>query len=210
MCLDRGKKMIRQNRIPFLRDMFSEYDYIMTNTEMQERGIYYTTVQKLVEMGLVKKVKRGYYHWIGGDGDSEIMMIDRLFPDAVLCMETALFYYQYIDQRPNVWHIAIDKNTSKQRVKVSYPPIRAYRVEFELLVFGESEGEIDNVKVRIYDRDRTICDVLRCNGKIEEALWMQAAENYLRDPEKNIPNLIRYAKRLRVKKRVKEVLGIEI
>jgi hypothetical protein len=31
-----------------------------------------------------------------------------LFPDAVLCMNTALFYYVYSDRTPAEWHLAVD------------------------------------------------------------------------------------------------------
>ena len=57
------------------------------------------------------------------------------------------------------WNLAIDKNVSRQRTKIDYPFIKAYRVENALVALGETTGKIDSVDVRIYDRDRTICDV---------------------------------------------------
>ena len=45
------------------------------------------------------------------------MIINRLFPDAVLCMETAPFYYKYSDRNPAEWNFAIDENVSKRRTK---------------------------------------------------------------------------------------------
>ena len=42
--------------------------------------------------GLIERVRRGYYHWTQDNGESEGVIINRLFPDAVFCMETALFY----------------------------------------------------------------------------------------------------------------------
>ena len=42
-------------------------------------------------------------------------------PDAVLYMETALFYYRHSDRNPAEWNIAIDKNVSKDHTKIDYP-----------------------------------------------------------------------------------------
>ena len=123
-------------------------------------------------------------------------------------METALFYYRYIDRNPAEWNFAIDKNVSKRRTKIDYPFIKACRVESELVTLGETEGEIDFHKVRIYDHDRTICDVLRNRNKMDREIFNKAVQGYVKDPKKNIPNLMEYAKVLRVQTKVKELIGV--
>ena len=62
--------------------------------------------------------------------------------------------------------------------------------------------------VRIYDRDRTICDVLRNMSKMDKEIFNKAVQGYVRDTQKNIPNLMKYAKELRVQKKVKELIGV--
>ena len=123
-------------------------------------------------------------------------------------METALFYYGYSDRNPAEWNITIDKNVSRQRTKIDYPFIRAYRVEPELVILGETKGTIDCIEVRIYDRDRTICDVLKHMNRIDKEVFNKAIQKYVQDPKKNIPDLIQYAKVLRVQKRVKDLIGV--
>lgn len=54
---------------------------------------------------------------------AELDSYRRLFPDAVLCMETALFYYQYSDRNPAEWNITIDKNVSRSRTNIDYPSL---------------------------------------------------------------------------------------
>ena len=103
---------------------------------------------------------------------------------------------------------SIDKNVSKQRTKVDYPFVKAYRIEPALLLLGETNGEINFIKVRIYDRDRTICDVLRNMNKMDKEVFNKAIQGYVKDSMKNIPNLMQYAKVLRVQKRVKDLIGV--
>ena len=200
--------MLDQKDIKSLNDIFKDYDYVMTTAQLSSVKLYYRDIQRMLNEGLIEKIKRGYYHWIESYGKDEIVIINRLFPDGVLCMDTALFYYKYSDRTPAEWHITIDKNTSRQRTQVEYPLIKAYRVESELLPFGETNGEIDSQKVRIYDRDRTICDVLRNMNKMDKEIFSKAIQGYVKDPKKNIPNLKQYAKALRVQKRVKNIIEV--
>jgi len=200
--------MLDQKDIKKLNDIFKDYDYVMTTAQLSAVKLYYRDIQRMLNEGLIEKIKRGYYHWIESYGKDEIVIINRLFPDGVLCMDTALFYYKYSDRTPAEWHITIDKNTSRQRTQVEHPLIKAYRVESELLTLGEANGEIDSQKVRIYDRDRTICDVLRNMNKMDKEIFSKAIQGYVKDPKKNIPNLMQYAKALRVQKRLKDIIEV--
>lgn len=191
-----------------IKNIFRKHNFIMTTAELNSEKIYYEDIQKLINECLIEKIKRGYYHWIDAFNGSEIVIINKLFPDAVLCMETALFYYKYSDRTPAEWTITIDKNTSRRRTKIDYPFVKAYRMEPELLSIGETKGEIDFLDVRIYDRDRTICDVLRNMNKMDKEIFNKAIQNYVKDTQKNIPNLMQYAKKLRVQQRVKNIIGI--
>lgn len=77
-----------------------------------------------------------------------------------------------------------------------------------MVTLGETEGEIDFHKVRIYDRDRTICDVLRNRNKMDKEIFNKAIQGYVKDLKKNIPNLMEYAKALKVKKKVNDLIGV--
>ena len=200
--------MLDSDDIKALRKLFRDHDYVMTTAELKAARLYYADIQRLLEEGLIEKVKRGYYHWLDDFDGREIIVINRLFPDAVLCMDTALFYYRYTDRTPPEWNLAIDKNVSRQRTKIDYPFVKAYRMEPALLPLGETKGKIDLADVRIYDRDRTICDVLRNMNKMDKEVFNKAIQSYVKDSKKNIPNLMQYAKELRVQKRVKDLIGV--
>ncbi len=200
--------MLDEKSINAIRKIFSKYDYIMTTAELNSYRIYYANIQQLLSEGFIEKIKRGYYHWTETYGEQEVKIINRLFPDAVLCMETALFYYQYSDRNPAEWNITIDKNVSRSRTNIDYPFVKAYRVESVLVSLGETKGSINFIDVRIYDRDRTICDVLRNMNKMDKEIFNKAIQGYVKDPKKNIPNLMEYAKVLRMQKRVKDMIGV--
>lgn len=200
--------MLSEQDKTFLGKIFLNYNFTMTTAQLNKEKLYYRDIQRMLDEGLIEKVKRGYYHWIEDYGTSEVALINSLFPDAVFCMETALFFYKYSDRNPAEWNITVDKNTSRQRTNIDYPFIKAYRVEPALLNLGETDGIIEFTKVRIYDRDRTICDALRNMSKMDKEVFNKAIQRYVNDPQKNIPNLMEYAKALRVQKKVNDLIGV--
>ena len=191
-----------------IKSIFKQHGYVMRTVELRVAKIYYENIQRLLADGVIEKIKQGYYHLIDEHNNSEANIINHLFPDAVLCMNTALFCYGYSDRTPSEWHLAVDKDISKSRIKIDYPFVKTYFLEFDILNLGVSEGEIDLNIVRIYDRDRTICDCLRYMNKMDKEIFNKAIQGYVKDPKKNIPNLMQYAKSLRVQKKVKDLIGV--
>ena len=204
VCFSRGEIMTRDE----IKKLFQQHSYIMRTAELSAARIYYADIQRLLDEGVIDKVKRGYYYLVDEQDYSEISILKRLLPEAILCMDTALFYYGYSDRTPLMWHLAVDKDMSKSKTKIDYPFIKAYYFEPNTLQLGVTEGEIDGRTVSIYDRDRTICDCLRYIGRMDREIFNKAIQGYVTDPKKNVPNLTRYAKVLRVQQKVKDLIGV--
>jgi hypothetical protein len=60
----------------------------------------------------------------------------------------------------------------------------------------------------MYDRDRTICDVLRYETKLEVEVFTNAIRNYIKDPKKNARNLFEYAEIFNIKNKVQTYIGV--
>ncbi len=105
---------------------------------------------------------------------SEIKLLFILLPNGVLCFDTALFHYGYSDRTPVEWHIAVNKDISKSRVKLDYPYIKPYFIEQKLLSVGVDEVVIDDVSVKMYNRDRLICDCLKYESKMDVEIFNKA------------------------------------
>lgn len=191
-----------------IKILFEKYGNVMRTIELCTSKVYYKDIQTLLNEGFIEKLKQGYYHLVDEHNTSEINIIKRIFPDAILCMNTALFYYGYSDRTPSEWHLAVNKDISKYKIKIDYPFVKTYLFEPHLLEIGLNEIEIDGIIVRIYDKDRTICDCLRYMGKMDKEIFNKAIQNYVNDSKKNISNLIKYAKTLRVQKKVKDLIGV--
>lgn len=200
--------MLNENDIEKIRYAFGKHNNVMTTSELSEQKLYYADIKQLLDEGYIDRVKRGYYQWVKDVDFSEVDIINAIFPDGVLCMETALFYYGYSDRNPAEWNVAIGRNVSKLRTNMVYPFIKEYRIDSQMLTLGETTGIMDGREVHIFDRDRTICDVLKNMNKMDKEIFNKAIQGYVNDTKKNIPNLMAYAKELRVQKKVNELIGV--
>lgn len=165
--------------------------------------------RKLIDEGVIDKIKNGYYR-LSEEADkmSEVALIAELFPEGVLCMYTALFYYGYSDRTPSAWDIAIDKDVSKSRFNLDYPYVQPYYIEPHLLSFGVTIAQYEDCEIKIFSKDRLICECLKYETKMDKETFNKAIQRYIADSSKSIPKLLEYAQRLRILKKVKERVGV--
>jgi predicted transcriptional regulator of viral defense system len=194
--------------VQYYKEIFDRYGGMMRTTQLAEEKVFYPQRQKLMEDGHIEKVRRGYYQWNNSEDFSEVGTVTRLFPDAILCMDTALRYYGYSDRTPGDWHLAVSKDSGKSRFNIDYPFVKPYYIEPTVLELGLTKGAMDGHEIRIYDKDRVICDCLRYRNKMDKEIFNKAIQNYIADPEKSIPKLMEYAGPLRVKKIAKDLIGV--
>ena len=181
-----------------LKLMFEAHGGVMRTAELQREGLYYRKVQSLLEEGRLEQLRRGYYQYVD----------ENSFSDAVICMESALDYYGYTDRTPAYWHLAVSSRTARKRFQIEYPLVKPHFIQEDRYSAGIEEAEIDGCTVKIYDKERTICDLLLHRNKVDAEVFATAIQRYLQDPEKFPARLFKYAKLLRVERKVREILGV--
>ena len=180
----------------------------MRTSELKKEGFYYKNIQHLLEEGEIEQVRRGYYQYSGEDSISDIPTITTLFPDGVICMESALDYYGYTERTQAAWHLAVDNKSTRTRFYIDYPIVKPHFIRSDRYQVGIEEAEIDGKPVKIYDRERTICDLLLHRNKVDGEVFNVAIQRYVQDPKKVEARLMKYAKLLHVEKKVREILGV--
>jgi len=180
---------------------------IVKKNQLEELHIDYRRILDFVEKGDLIRIKSGYYTIRIGDY-SEDELIVKLFPDAVLTMECALYAYGYIKRKPYGYQIAVDKNTSKSRFKLEFPQVTPCYAEPETLQSGVDRIDFGNAKMQIFDKDRLICECLKYEDKMERAVFQEGVLSYIKDEKKNIANLMKYARERRVVKKVQSMIGV--
>ena len=195
------------NKIDKIKNNFIEYGGVLKTSELNDLGFSSRQIKKLMEEGLITKIKHGFYELTDYIPREEVI-IARLFPESVIFLESALFYYEYTDRIPSFWQIAVNKNSNKFQYNIDYPLIKPYYLEPKFIEIGVDTIEIEGVEVRLYDRDRTICDVLLYETKLEKEVFTNAIKNYVKGPKKNVRNLFEYAEIFNIKNKVQTYIGV--
>ena len=196
-----------QQALEQITQLIEEQGGIVKKEQFTELGIDYRRILDFVQSGDLVRIKNGYYT-DRIDRFTEEELVARLFGDARLCMESALYAYGYISQKPYGWHLAVDKNTSKSRFKMDYPKIIPYYTEPDALELGSTEIMISGQQFQIYDRDRVICDCFKYESKLEREVFKEALQSYIRDSQKDISALMAYARARKVVGKVQSMIGV--
>ena len=182
---------------------------VFRTSDLKALGYNPYGIQKLVSEQVIERVKSGYYRCCDShESLSEAALVAQLFPDGVLCMYSALFYYRYTDRTPLEWNIAVDRDTSKSRFNLKAPFIRPYYMKKEYLDFGVTEADYGDCTMKIFDRDRLICECVFYENKMEREIYHKAIQGYVTDTRKNVPNLLKYAEKRRILKKVTDRIGV--
>jgi predicted transcriptional regulator of viral defense system len=191
-----------------IETLFKKNNGFLKAADLYSVGATRSEVSSMLECGDILRIKRGYYQLANMDEPNEAAMIAKLFPEAILCMDTALFHYGYSDRTPLEWNMAVSRGISKSRFNLTYPFIKPYYIDDKYLNIGVVEETIDGVGMKIYDRERAVCDCLKYKNKMDGEMFGKAIQAYLNDPQKNIKNLASYAKQLRVYKKAQDLIGV--
>lgn len=171
-------------------------------------GIPAVDVVNLCNTGYLERILHGYYQLADWDTSSEEQLIATLIPKAIICVESALFHYGYSGFAPRKWSIAVPKSMSRTKLDVDALALQTYYVQPEIYELGRVADDFSGVKLSIYDRERTICDCFKYRSRLDHEIFSKALNAYAKDEKKNLQNLSIYAKKLRVYKKVNELMSV--
>ncbi|MCR5416492.1 MAG: type IV toxin-antitoxin system AbiEi family antitoxin domain-containing protein [Pseudobutyrivibrio sp.] len=198
----------KQYQLEQINDLVEAGGGLIKTSEIEALGVDYRRVLKFVEEGYLIRVKSGYYTTKYFECTEEQWILKLYGEDGILTMESALFAYGYLKDRPYKWSIAINKNTSKSRFKIDYPIVEPYYTEPEVMELGVTETDFAGGRMKIYTKERLICDVLKYQEKMNRDHFKQGVLSYIMDENKDVAKLMEYAKERKVLKKVQTMIGV--
>ncbi len=181
---------------------------IAKSADFVAAGIRAADVVNLCNAGILSRVRHGYYEITEKSEVSEEQLLATLVPKGIVCVESALFHYGYSDFAPRKWSIAVPRSMSRTKLNVDVLALQPYYVQAELYDLGKTIGNFNGVVLPVYERERTICDCFKYRAKLDNEIFNKALNAYANDTEKNLSNLSAYAKKLRVYKKVTELMEV--
>ena len=174
--------------------------YFLTSEAIAE-GISKTYVAEYIRKNNLEKVAHGVY--MVDDAWPDYLYIIRLRnKEVVFSHESALAMHGLMEREAPGIMLTVNRQYNASHLRKEGCTV--YTVKPELYDMGVTEGKtIYGNTVRLYDIDRTLCDIIKHKSKIEPQTYQNAIKEYMRSPQKNINNLMKYAKALGVDKTVR-------
>ena len=196
------------SKILVAHDIVASYDGIVRTSDFNDNGIRNDELSRFCTSGKLYRVRKGVYSAVPTNEIAEEQLLAELLPDAVICMESALYYYGYSDHAPTEWTISVPRSFSRSRLKIDGLFLKPRYVQEELFDLGLSTENINGFELKIYDRERCVCDCFKYRNKIDSELFNKALNAYASDPQKNLMKLLDYARKMRVQKKVREIMEV--
>ena len=77
-----------------------------------------------------------------------------------------------------------------------------------MLALGVTEIPFGGGTMKIYDKERLMCDCLKYESKMDREDFKAAIQAYIKDEDKDILSLMEYARERKVVKKVQSMIGV--
>jgi len=179
---------------------------VITSKQATNHNIHREYLSEFVRQGKLERIAHGIY--ITPDVWEDKMLIHQLRKSKmVYSHETALFLHDLTDRDPVAYCVTDPTGYNTSRLKQD--GLIVYTIKKELLDLGicTKQTTFGN-DIRVYNMERTICDILRDRKNQDVVVVSDALKRYIRRPDKDLNRLMKYAGILRVEKVLRNYLEV--
>lgn len=178
----------------------------ITNKDAMQIGINKFYLSKLAKAGIIERMGPGIY----GDPDlfeDEMFNLQYRFKKGIFSYNTALFLHEMTDRTPRKFDMTFPRpyNTAS----LPKEKIRAYSQKKDLYNLGiVTEITPNGNVVKVYNIEKTLCDLVRGKNRKDAELISQAMNKYVRLKNKDITKLMKYAEIMGVDKIIRNYMEV--
>lgn len=180
--------------------------FIKTST-VESAGISRPMLRKYVADGKLEQIRKGLYI-LADDLADEFALIQIQSTKAVFSYGTALYLLGLSDRTPHIFDISVPQGTNISRLKRDNQNIRCHYVQPDVYDVGITEiTSPQGAIVRIYDKERCICDLIKDKDKVDIQIYTQAIKDYFK-AKADRRKLLKYSKALGVEEKVRTYMEV--
>ena len=151
----------------------------------------------------IEKVSRGIYLSPSAFEDS-YFSFQQKYKKAIFSHMNALYFYGMTEEFPYNYTVTVPQSyhvdTVNEKCNVFY-------VSDDIYELGIVEIETPNGnKVRAYDKERCICDIIRSKGRMDLEQVKKTIKQYMQCKDKDMVKLSEYSKKMGINKKVMEMV----
>lgn len=169
-------------------------------------GISRYSLYKMRDDGIIEQISRGIYRLmeLPTISNPDLVTVSLRFPNAVICLISALSYHGMTTQIPHAVSIAVPRQA--RMPSLDSPPIHAYKFSDNAFKAGIEKHQIDGVCVRVYSPEKTLADCFKYRNKLGMDVVLEALKLYKSQKKYSLDKLLKCARICRVEKVMKPYL----
>lgn len=178
----------------------------LTTKDVNDNNIPRTYLTKLIKENKIERVSRGVYIKKNALVD-EFVVLQNKSKYAIYSNTTALYLHGFSNRIPIRYDITIKSGYKGSLQKEDN--VNLFYTKNELLDLGVIKYKLDSGNIiRVYDLDKTICDIIKNKKKIDAEIFNKAIREYFYSKKKNTLKLYEYAKKMNIYNKVRDTFEV--
>ena len=173
---------------------------------MNDNNIPRFNLTKLIKDDKIERVSRGVYIKKNELAD-EFVILQSKSKNAIYSNTTALYLHGLSNRIPIRYDITVKSGYKGSLQKEKN--VNLFYTKKELLELGVTDYKLDSGNIiRVYDLDKTICDIIKNKKKIDAEIFNKAIREYFYSKKKNTLKLYEYAKKMNIYNKVRDTFEV--
>lgn len=170
------------------------------------RTAYYKLLDS-VRDGDTVRIKRGVYATTEQLADTMID-VEAIIPGGVLCLFSAWNIHGLSTSLPQAYHVAVKRG--RKVMLPLFPKVELHHITDTMFDVGIEEQLISGYQIRIYNKERCVCDAVKYRNKVGMDVCSEVINSYISRPDRNLTLLMDYAEKLRVRRILEQYIAIRL
>lgn len=179
---------------------------ILTTSAAIRSGIPKDAFYRYVRNHNLERESQGVYMAEDAFPD-EFALLQTRFPKAIFSHDAALFLHGMSEREPIPLSVSVESGYNSPALKERGVRIYYVKPEWHGLGVCDVNTPEGNV-VKTYDKERTICDIIRKRASLDVAEFNYAVKSYVSSKDKNLARLSDYARTMNMESRVWDAMGV--
>lgn len=199
------KEFKEESYIEVIEEIMKMNNGYITTKDLSNFDIHRMYLNIMKDKGIIEKVGTGIYVDSNKIVDSYYVM-NLEYSSIIYSHMTALYFHGLSIKAPNdKYDITVRKNYNNRYLKHH----NIFYVSDDVYELGLTEAETPmGNKVRVYDIERCICDVVRSEKRMDSELVKYSIKEYIKRKDKNLVKLSKYAEKMGIKDKVMNYVGV--
>lgn len=179
---------------------------IVTTSFVREEGVPTVYLSRLVEEGVLERVARGIYITDNFSYD-EWYLFQKQFSVPVYSHMAALYLHQLTDIIVEKREVTVYTGYNIHGFKNEGISVHYLKKPLYELGITEKKTIFGNL-VRVYNLERTVCDLIRHRKEFPSEVFGEAIQRYMNNSEKDLNRLASYGDSFNILPKIQEVIEV--